>query len=89
MQDIQSQIRQLKRPGMLVQAARFGFDEFRQYCYLARLLPNVENVSCRTALMALLEAHSTTSCYVTSRFFTAIMAEARDLEAIARARSVT
>jgi hypothetical protein len=28
MQDIQPQIIQLKRPGILVQAARFGFDEF-------------------------------------------------------------
>jgi len=28
MQDIQPQIIQLKRPGILVQAARFRFDEF-------------------------------------------------------------
>lgn len=68
MQDIRPQIIQLKRPGILVQAARFGFDEFRRNRYLARLLPNVEHVSCGTALMALLEAHSTTSCYVTSSF---------------------
>jgi hypothetical protein len=103
MQDIQSQIRQLKRPGLLVQAARFGLDGFRRSRDLARLLPDAAHVSCGAALMALLEAereendartaHSAHSAHYALirhiQLLTAIMAEARNFEIIARPRSVT
>jgi hypothetical protein len=100
MQDIQSQIRQLKRPGLLVQAARFGLDGFRRSRDMARLLPDAAHVSCGAALMALLEAerqendartaHSAHYALIRHiQLLTAIMAEARDFEIIARPRSVT
>ena len=100
MQDIQTQIRQLKRPGLLIQAARFGLDGFRRRRDLARLLPDVDHVSCGAALIELIEvereendariAHSAHYALVRHiQILTAIMSEARDLEAISRPRSVT
>ncbi len=99
MQDIQSQIRQLKRPGLLVRAARFGLDGYRRDRDLARLLPEHGTTGPGAALMALIEAERDENdarlahgaYYAIVRhidLLTAIMAEARDLEEIARARLV-
>ena len=100
MQDIQSQIRQLKRPGLLVRAARFGLDGYRRDRDLARLLPDLSPQGPGAALMALMEeerventarkAHD--AYYALVRhidLLTAIMAEARDLEAISHPRAIT
>ena len=100
MQDIQSQIRQLNRPGLLVRAARFGIDLYRRDRDLARLLPDMHQPGTGAALVALLEEEraenesrlAQDAHYALVRhidLLTAIMAEARDLEAIARPRVVT
>jgi hypothetical protein len=83
----------------LVQAARFGLDGFRRSRDMARLLPDAAHVSCGAALMALLEAerqendartaHSAHYALIRHiQLLTAIMAEARHLEILARPRSV-
>ncbi|MFZ3584971.1 DUF6477 family protein [Loktanella sp. DJP18] len=96
MQDIQSQIKQLKRPGLLVRAARFGLDGYRRDRDLARLLPEHGTTGPGAALMEAERdenearlAHA--AYYAIVRhidLLTAIMAEARDLEEIARPRLV-
>jgi len=56
MQEIQTQVRQLNRPSLLVQAARFGVDHFRPSRDLAQLIPGGESDRAGAVLMALLEA---------------------------------
>ena len=100
MRDIQSQIRQLNRPGLLVRAARFGLDEYRRDRDLARLLPDMHQPTTGAALIALLEeerAQNDSRLAQDARYalvrhidlLTAIMAEARDLDAITRPRDVS
>ena len=97
MQDIQTRIRELKRPGLLVRAARFGLDAYRRDRDLARLLPDHAPLGTGAALVALMEAeraedeartsHATHYALVRHiELLTAIMAEARDLEEISRPR---
>ena len=99
MQDIQSQIRQLNRPGLLVRAARFGLDGYRRDRDLARLLPDMHDPCTGAALVALMEEErmqndsrmARDAHYALVRhidLLTAIMAEARDLEAISQPRPV-
>ena len=95
MHDIQTLLGQLKRPGLLVRAARFGLDGYRRERDLARLVPHLGQTGPGAALMALMEAEREENAarlahdarYALVRhidLLTAIMAEARDLEAITR-----
>ncbi len=100
MQDIQSQVRQLKRPGLLVRAARFGLDDYRRTRELARLLPGQGMTTHGPVLMALLDAEREVNDLRIAKnaaytlithidLLTAIMAEPRDFDAIARLRCIT
>ncbi|MBU2359497.1 DUF6477 family protein [Loktanella sp. M215] len=100
MQDIQSRIRQLKRPGLLVRAARFGLDDYRRTRDLSRLVPGLGTTAHGPVLIALLEAESVensarqerATAYCLMRhidLLTAVMAEARDFEAVTRPRDIT
>ena len=95
MQDISTRVRQLNRPGLLVRAARFGLEGYRRERDLARLLPDHHDMGTGAALVALLDAErdendsrlARETHYALVRhidLLTAIMAEARDLEAITR-----
>lgn len=99
MLDLQTQVRQLKRAGLLVRAARFGVDDYRRSRDLPRLLGDCVMSGVGATLMALLEAereveiarkgHAADYQLATHiELLTAIMAEARDLEAITRPRLV-
>ena len=55
MLDIQSLLRQLKRPKLLVRAARFGIDEYRRERDLRRLLKSEDLPRPGQALVALLD----------------------------------
>lgn len=100
MQDIRSRVSQLKRPGLLVRAARFGLDDYRRARDLPRLVPGVGAAGHGPVLIALLETEALedaarqaqATSYALVRhidLLTAIMAEARDFEAITRPRDVT
>ena len=99
MLDLQTQVRQLKRPGLLVRAARFGVDDYRRSRDLPRLLGGRVMSGVGATLMALLEAereveiarkdHAAGYALATHiELLAAIMAEARDFEAITRPRLV-
>ena len=92
MQDIQSFISQLKRPKLLVRAARFGQDDYRRDRDLRRLLKVDRVPRPGAALMALAEIESDmnerrltkAATYVLATHIdalTAIMAESRLYEA--------
>lgn len=92
MQDIQSFISQLKRPKLLVRAARFGQDDYRRDRDLRRLLKIDRLPRPGAALMALSEIEADmndrrikkAATYVLATHIdalTAIMAEARLYEA--------
>lgn len=55
MLDIQSLLRQLKRPKLLVRAARFGIDEYRRERDLRRLLKSEDLPRPGQALVALMD----------------------------------
>jgi hypothetical protein len=92
MQDIQSFISQLKRPKLLVRAARFGIDDYRRERDLRRLLKVDRVPRPGAALMALSEVEgemndlrikkaATYSLAIHIDLLTAIMAECRAYEA--------
>jgi hypothetical protein len=100
MRDLQTQVKQLKRPGLLVRAARFSIDEYRRNRDLPRLLPDLSLSGFGPALMALLDAEYAVNLMRLAQdhdysllrhieLLTAIMAEARDFEAATRLRDVT
>ncbi|SEN65902.1 hypothetical protein SAMN04488003_1254 [Loktanella fryxellensis] len=100
MQDIQSRVKQLKRPGLLVRAALFGVDEYRRSRDLQRLLPGLGSAAHGPVLIALLESERALEderiahqmAYSVARhidLLTAIMAEHRDFEAVQRARALS
>lgn len=55
MQDILSQVRSLKRPQILVRAARFGLDDYIRDRHLPRCLKMERPISPGRALLALLD----------------------------------
>ena len=92
MLDLLSLVRTLKRPGMLVRAARFGVDAYTRDRQLCRLLKVVTPPRPGEALMRLMEIEDTldqqrrqrAAEYEVARHITvltAIMGEARLLEA--------
>ena len=58
MLDIQSLVRQLNRPKLLVRAARFGLDEYRRGRTLRRLLDQGDNLRPDEALLQLMDVES-------------------------------
>lgn len=87
MQDILSQAMGLKRPNILVRAARFGLTDYNRERHLQRCLPGDQTLTPGRALVALLDAEkqlNSDRCkkagtYVIARHvdvLTAIMAEA-------------
>ncbi len=97
MQTLQSTVMQLKRPGLLVRAARFGIDHYRRTRDLARLLPDMSPAGPAPTLMALLDAEHAVNAMRLEQdraydivqhidLLTAIMAESRDLDAVTRPR---
>jgi Family of unknown function (DUF6477) len=99
MQDIQSRVKQLKRPGLLVRAAVFGVDDYRRSRDLQRLLPGMGFAAHGPVLIALLEAERAVedertgheTAYSVARhidLLTAIVAEHRDFDAVQRARAL-
>lgn len=100
MQDIQSRVKQLKRPGLLVRAALFGVDDYRRTRDLPRLLPCMGRAAHGPVLVALLEAERSVEDARTAQditygvarhidLLTAIMAEHRDLAAVCRLRDLS
>ena len=55
MQDIHSQVNALKRPQLLVRAARFGLDEYRRNIHLRRAIRTDAIPGSGSALIQLLE----------------------------------
>ena len=95
MLDLATLVHNLKRPGLLVRAARFGLDEYRRDTMLKRLLKTDQLPHTGPALMRLLELERAANDarleksaeYSVTRhiqLLTAIMGEARLLEANAR-----
>lgn len=99
MLDIQSLLRQLKRPKLLVRAARFGIDDYRRDRDLRRLLKVDQSPRPGQALLALVDIEAamnelrlrndaTYSIAEQVDALTAIMAEARLHQALTRPRIV-
>lgn len=55
MRDLMTMLRELKRPGLLVRAARFGLDDYRRDSALRRVLKCEELPRSGEALMLLME----------------------------------
>lgn len=100
MLDLNSMVRTLKRPSLLVRAARFGLDDYRRDRILRRILKTEDVPPTGSALLQLLDLerdlnerrklHSAE--YNASRhiiLLTAIMGEARLLQAAYRPTLVT
>lgn len=92
MLDIQSLVTQLRRPRLLVRAARFGIDEFRRDRDLPRLLKCEKTPKSGDAIMQLMDVEADLNNqmrqnvpgYTVARHIdvlTAIMSEARTLAA--------
>ena len=58
MQDIQTRLRLLKRPSLLVSAARFGLDDYRRDTHLPRILDLPSAPRSAAALVALLSVEA-------------------------------
>ena len=98
MQDVLSMVAGLKRPRLLVQAARFGLDDYRREAHLPRLLGAVEApLRPGAAILRLLELEAdmdASRCRRAAEYrvarhvavLVALMGEARLLRALARER---
>lgn len=100
MLDLQSLVRTLKRPGLLVRAARFGLDDYRREHTLRQLLRVEDLPTTGAALIQLLDLEaaandqrlSISAEYNTAShiaLLTAIMGEARLLQNAYRPTAVT
>ncbi len=100
MLDLNSMVRTLKRPSLLVRAARFGLDDYRRDRALRRILKTEELPSTGAALLQLMDienalndrrklqsAEYNAAMHIT--VLTAIMGEARLLQAAYRPHLVT
>jgi len=99
MLDIFGMVAALNRPSLLVRTARFGVDEYKRSIHLPRILRSPSLPKCAEALVKLLElerrmndhrlaARAEYSISKHVEVLIAIMAEARDLRAKAKPRSV-
>lgn len=95
MLDILGLVRNLKRPGLLIRAARFGLDDYRRDRALPRILKTERAPRPGEALMLLMDVEGmlneqrlrNEAAYRPSRHITvltALMAEARVLSAVTR-----
>ncbi len=100
MLDLNSMVRTLKRPSLLVRAARFGLDDYRRDRALRRILKTEDLPSTGVALLELMELEacindrrkSNAADYSPAThiaLLTAIMGEARLLQAAYRPQLVT
>ncbi len=100
MLDLNSMVRTLKRPSLLVRAARFGLDDYRRDRVLRRILKTDDLPSTGAALLQLMDleevandrrkqksAEYSPAAHIT--LLTAIMGEARILQAAYRPQLVT
>ncbi|MEY1555403.1 DUF6477 family protein [Yoonia sp. R2331] len=100
MLDLNSMVRTLKRPRLLVRAARFGLDDYRRDRALRRILKSDDLPSTGAALLLLMDlenianerrklksAEYSVAAHIT--LLTAIMGEARLLQAAYRPQAVT
>lgn len=96
MQDILSMIASLNRPRLLVQAARFGVDQYNRLAHLPRLLGTLALPRSGAAILRLMEIEADlndrrlaqAADYPVARhveILIAIMGEARELRAYTRA----
>ena len=95
MLDIQTRVTQLRRPDLLIKAARFGLDDYRRGPHLRRVLRNEPPVGPAATLMQLLDIKATMNddrvkkqaAYSIANHIDAliaIMAEAQTLQAVSR-----
>lgn len=96
MQDILSMIASLNRPRLLVQAARFGVDNYNRLAHLPRLLGTIALPRSGPAILRLIEIEAVlndkrmaeAADYSVARhveILVAIMGEARQMRALTRA----